>query len=514
MLLYGGFRIPSKKGFFITTSIAYTNASPHIGFVALELAGSDAIARFHRMKGEKVFFSTGTDEYGEKNAKSAGAAGLSPKAFVDEKAALFERVCREWNISFDRFIRTTDKDHTKASTYFFSQLQKKGFIYKGIYKGLYCVGCEAYYTEKDLDTGKCKIHGVPAEPREEESYFFKLSAFEKPLLEHFEKNPLFVFPSGRREEILNRLKKGLRDLSVSRKNLSWGVPVPGDPSHVQYVWTDALVNYLSVVGYPRMRYKQFWPADIHVVGYDIEWFHAVIWPALLMAVGLQLPKQVLVHGFITDAHGEKMSKSKGNVVDPFEMAEKYPVDALRYYALRETPFWEDMAFSESALLERLNADLADNWGNLVSRTLSMIEKYFDNCIPKAGFDASLKKTFMKKIKSVEQCYERNEFHKALEEIGLLVGACNRFVSLHEPWFLAKKGKKKDLARVLYSLVEGVRVIALLYYPVMPVSSTLVLHQVGWKQLPSWKHVDKVGLLKSGTKTFRENVLFKKIVRST
>ncbi len=476
--------------------------SPIFGH-AYEKVGADCIARWHRLLGEEVFFLTGTDEHGSKIQRKAEVAGKKPKEYVDEMVVFFKQLCEKLDISNDYFIRTTDKEHEEVVRGMLQNLHEKGFVFKAPYKGLYCVDCETFYTEKDLVEGKCPTHKKPCETVEEESYFFKMSAFQEKLLEYYEKNKGFVKPEKKRNEMLNRLKGGLRDLSVSRRNVPWGVSLPFDEDLTAFVWLDALINYLSGVGYPASKnFKKFWPADMHLIGVDICFHHSVIWPAFLMALGVDLPKTVFCHGFINTKSGDKMSKSSGTVIDPIKLAEDYSTDALRYFLLREIPFGQDGNFSEEALKQRLNNELANELGNLVNRALVMIEKKAGGKIPAAKTDAALQKKL--NLKKIEELMQKFELHHTLAEIFSFVTACNQFINEKEPWNL----KGKDLDAVLYSLADSIRVISILIQPFMPGTSEKINAQLGVK--PGLLKDCKFNLLKEGTKVKKGEILFKKV----
>ena len=465
------------KKFYITTAIDYTNARPHLGH-AYEKVLADALARWHRLKGEDVFFLTGTDEHGQKVEQAAGKAGKSPKAFVDELADSFRDLLKKLNISNDDFIRTTEERHKKVCREIWENADRKGEIYRGNYEGLYCTGCEAFYTEKDAVEGKCPIHQRALELVKEESYFFKLSKYQKKIIEHIRKNKEFILPEFRQSEVLNRLKEELKDLSVSRTSFKWGIPLPADKNHVIYVWFDALVNYISALGYPDdKKYKKFWPADVHIIGKDIMWFHAVIWPAILMSAGVSLPKTVLTHGFI-NIGGEKMSKSRGIVVDPIKIAEEYGTDQFRYFLVKEIATGQDGDFSEELLAEKINSDLADDLGNLLMRVLVLIEKFFDGKIPKQETLESADKKFIGKsgiADEVDNLMLNFETHRALEKIMAFARECNKYLNETEPW---KKENESRRQTVLYNLAESLRIIGTLLLPFIPETAGKILAQIG------------------------------------
>ena len=365
--------------FYVTTAIDYPNAKPHMG-QAYEKVIADVMARLHRTRGDDVFFLTGMDEHGQKIENVAKKSGKTPQEFVDEMSVFFKDLCEKLNISNDDFIRTTEKRHAKVVTEIFKKVLDNEDIYKGYYEGLYCVSCEAFYTEKDAVDFLCPVHKTRLETVKEESYFFRLGKYRERLIKHIKENDKFILPEYRRNEILNRLQDDLKDLSVSRTNFSWGIPLPNDEKHIQYVWFDALLNYISALGYPGEKFEKYWPANVQNIGKDILWFHSVIWPAILMSCGIGLPNTIFAHGFVNFC-GEKLSKSRGICIDPIDMAGKYGADALRYYLMRDIPLGEDGDFSEEALVKRYNTELADSLGNLVNRVLVLTEKNFDGKVP-------------------------------------------------------------------------------------------------------------------------------------
>ncbi|MCX6800674.1 MAG: methionine--tRNA ligase [Candidatus Diapherotrites archaeon] len=490
-----------KKKFYITTAIDYPSGKPHLGH-AYEKVCADCIARWHRLLGEEVFFLTGTDEHGSKVSRCAKASGKAPQKYVDEMVVYFRELCAKLNISYDRFIRTTDSDHVKISQEIFKKIYEKGEIYLGEYSGWYCDECETFFTEKDLVDGNCPTHGKKAKWVSEESYFFKMSNYSKRVLDALEKNEKIVLPEGKRKEIINRVKEGLNDLSVSRANVPWGIPVPMNANHTQYVWMDALLNYISGVGYPGKDFEKFWPANIHLIGKDILWHHTAIWYSILMAAEIEIPKTVFVHGFINTESGEKMSKSGGTVIDPVALSEKYPADALRYFLLREIPFGQDGNFSEDSMRIRLNNELANGLGNLLNRTVTMIEKYNAGEVPNAKTNIELRKKL--DIDGIKKHMENLELHHALGKIFSFVHACNQFTNEKEPWKL--DGKERD--EVLYSLADSLRMASILLQPFIPETSEKISSQLGLK----------LGLLadcsfnklKAGTKVKKAEVLFRKL----
>ena len=487
--------------FYITTAIDYPNSSPHLGH-AYEKTVADCLARWHRLKGEEVFFLTGTDEHGKKIQLAAEKAGKKPKAFVDGQVKSFKKLCKDWNISCDNFIRTTDPKHEKICQNIFQKVLDKKDIYLGSYEGLYCTDCEAYYLEKDSENGSCPVHKKPLEKVKEESYFFKMSSYQKKWLEFIEENPEFIFPVRRKQEIVNRVKEGLRDLSVSRTNFEWGIPLKHDPKHVIYVWFDALLNYLSGIDYPSKKSEKFWPADIPVIGKDILWFHSVIWPTMLFSAGIEPPKKIFVHGFINAASGEKLSKSAGNAIDPLELSEEFGIDSVRYYLLREIPLGEDGNFSVEALIERHNNELANSLGNLLHRTLALAEKKLGSVVPEAQTDAALSSQLgFEKISSL---MERLETHNALTEIFSFIAACNKYLNDKEPWKL----EGAEAGKVLYSVLDSLRVTAILLAPFMPLTAEKISKQLNVK-LTDLSGAE-FNLLKAGSKLGKKEILFQKI----
>jgi len=487
-----------QKTFFISTAIDYPSGRFHLGH-AYEKIVTDVIARWKRLEGFEVHFSTGTDCHGLKLQRAAEKKGKEPKVFVEEMSELFRKLSKDLNISYTDFIMTTEKRHEKIVEQILRKLQENDDIYVDDYEGKYCVDCETFYTEKDLVDGKCPTHKKELELFKEKTYFFRMSKYQKKLVEHIEKNPDSIWPTKKRNEMLNRLKEPLRDLSISREKVTWGIPLPFDNKFTIAVWVDALINYLSTVDYPNEKFKKFWPAT-HVIGSDIIFHHSVQWSTMLLSAGIPLPK-VVVHGFI-NLQGEKLSKARGITVDPLEIAGKYSTDALRYFLLREIPFGQDGNFSEQALQQRLNNELANELGNLVNRTIVMIEKYSKGKVPKGGTDKGLQKKL--KLEEIEKLMEKLELHHALGEIFAFVSACNQFINKKEPWKL--KGEAQ--ADVLYSLADSLRIISILLSPFIPATSEKINKQLGVK--PGLLKDCKFNLLKAGSKVKKGEILFKKV----
>ncbi|WP_343562541.1 methionine--tRNA ligase [Kiloniella sp. b19] len=475
-----------KQRYYITTPIYYVNDKPHIGHAYTTLA-CDVLARFKRLDGYETHFLTGTDEHGQKVEKSAEKAGVDPQTFTDQVSQNFRDLTAGFGFSQDDFIRTTEERHKKACQALWKRLEEKGFIYLGGYEGWYAVRDEAFYTETELVEGpngqKLAPTGAEVEWVEEPSYFFKLSAFTEKLLEHYETNPDFIGPSSRRNEVISFVKGGLRDLSISRTTFKWGVPVPGNDEHIMYVWLDALTNYMTAVGYPDVEsgiYQKFWPADLHMVGKDILRFHAVYWPAFLMAADLPLPKRVFAHGWWTN-EGQKISKSLGNVIDPFALKDEFGLDQVRYFMLREVPFGNDGDYSRHQMIQRINSDLANDIGNLSQRVLSMIFKNCDAQIPTPGAyteaDQALLQQAEALLPALRDHFDRQSFHKGLEQVWDVISAANRYVDEQAPWGL-KKTDPERMKTVLYVLADVIRQIAILVQPVMPESMDRMLSQMG------------------------------------
>ena len=502
--------------FYITTPIYYPSANFHIGHCYTTII-ADSIARYKRLAGYDVFFLTGTDEHGEKIEKKAKENGVTPKEYVDKIVDNAKDLWKSLGISYDKFIRTTDEYHEKAVQKIFNKLYEQGDIYKGEYEGLYCTPCESFWTETQLVDGKCPDCGRDVHIVKEESYFFKLSKYQDKLIKLYEEHPEFIQPESRKNEMLNNfIKPGLEDLCVSRTTFNWGIPVTFDAKHVVYVWIDALTNYITALGYMSeddSLFKKYWPADLHLVGKEIVRFHTIIWPALLMALDLPLPKKVFGHGWLI-IDGGKISKSLGNYKDPREYINLYGVDAIRYFALREVPFGNDGTFSESALIARTNADLANILGNLVNRTISMSYKYFDGIVLepscKEELDSDLIKSTSYLYKIVDE--KMNELHisEAIYAIFDVLRKCNKYIDDTTPWVLAKDETKKDrLATVLYNLLESIRICAILLSPFMPTSVDKILYQLNTK-VTSYDSCKKFGQIEINNQLNKPEPIFLRI----
>ena len=509
----------AKKPYYITTPIYYPSDKLHIGHSYCTVA-TDTLARLKRLQGYDVMFLTGTDEHGQKIELKAKEKGVTPKQYVDNIVDGIHKLWDLMNISNDRFIRTTDDYHEESVKKIFKKLYEQGDIYKGVYRGKYCTPCEAFWTESQLVDGKCPDCGREVIDAEEEAYFFKLSAYAKRLEKFYEENPKFMEPQSRLNEMINNfIKPGLDDLCVSRTSFTWGIPVEFDPKHVVYVWVDALSNYITALGYMNEKYNEFdkfWPADVHIVGKEIMRFHAIIWPALLMALDLPLPKKVYGHGWLLQ-DGGKMSKSKGNVVDPVILCERYGVDAIRYFLVREFPFGSDGVFSNEALIQRINSDLANDLGNLVSRTTAMTIKYFGGTLPtEREADNALDDGFINELKALRDSYEKHfdeyAIQSAIIDVFKLVARANKYVDETAPWVLGKdESKKARLATVLYNLLEAIRIFATLLSPVIPASCEKIAQQIGAKaEHLTWENANKFGVLPLDVTVEKGDTLFPRI----
>ena len=514
----------SKKPYYITTAIAYASGKPHIGNT-YEIILADAIARFRREEGLEVFFQTGTDEHGQKIENKAKDAGITPKEYVDNAAGQIRKIWDMMNTSYDKFIRTTDEDHKKQVQKIFKKFYDQGDIYKGFYEGMYCTACESFFTDSQLVDGKCPDCGGEVYPAKEEAYFFKMSKYADRLIKHINEHPEFIQPVSRKNEMMNNfLLPGLQDLCVSRTSFTWGIPVDFDPKHVTYVWLDALSNYITGIGYDvdgnsSERFKKFWPADLHLIGKDIIRFHTIYWPIFLMALDLPLPKQVFGHPWLLQGEG-KMSKSKGNVLYADTLVDFFGVDAVRYFVLHEMPFDNDGVISWDLMVERFNSDLANVLGNLVSRTISMTNKYFDGVLTKtddesvAGsteIDTDLKDVVLMSVEKVEKKMSELRVADAITKICTLFKRCNKYIDETTPWILAKEeDKKARLQTVLYNLAESISIGASLLYSFMPETSEKILDMFGTNKR-SLEDMNKFGLLMSGTKVVKEpEILFKRL----
>ncbi|MGU8627879.1 methionine--tRNA ligase [Clostridium perfringens] len=505
-----------KKPYYITTPIYYPSTNLHIGNTYTTVA-ADAIARFKRLTGHEVMFLTGTDEHGQKIERIANEKGITPKEHVDEIVAGIKDLWKMMNISYDKFIRTTDDYHVKAVQEIFKKLYDQGDIYKDSYEGLYCTPCESFWTETQLVNGNCPDCGRTVEKAKEEAYFFKMSKYADRLIQYIEEHPDFIQPESRKNEMLNNfLRPGLQDLCVSRTSFTWGIPVSFDEKHVIYVWIDALSNYITALGYGQENqelYKKFWPADVHLIGKDILRFHTIYWPIMLMALGLELPKQVFGHGWLL-VDGGKMSKSKGNVVDPVVLVNMFGADAVRYYLLREIPFGSDGLFNNEIFIKKVNTDLANDLGNLLSRTIAMVYKYFDGVIQaptcKEAIDDELINLALSTPGKVEASIDALKIPEALESIWTLISRANKYIDETTPWILAKDEEKKErLGTVLYNLLETLRFVSVMISPFLTETSVKINDQLNTK-VTTWESLKEFNGTVAGDKVVKGDVIFPRI----
>lgn len=509
-----------KETFYLTTPIYYPSDKLHIGHAYTTVAG-DALARYKRLRGFDVMYLTGTDEHGQKIQRKAKEKGVTPQQFVDEIVSGIQDLWKKLDISYDDFIRTTEDRHKEVVAKIFKRLLDQGDIYLDEYEGSYCTPCESFFTEHQLVNGNCPDCGRSVETVKEESYFFKMSKYADRLLQFYEENPTFIQPTSRKNEMINNfIKPGLEDLAVSRTTFDWGIRVPGDPKHVIYVWIDALTNYITALGYGTdddRKYQKYWPADVHLVGKEIVRFHTIYWPIMLMALDLPLPKKVFAHGWLLMKDG-KMSKSKGNVIDPVTLIDRYGLDALRYYLLREVSFGSDGVFTPEGFVDRINYDLANDFGNLLNRTIAMVNKYFDGEVPEykgnvTNFDASLVEVAKETVQKVEDAMEELQFSVALSAIWQLVSRTNKYIDETMPWQLAKEEENREaLSSVMVHLVEALRFVSIMIQPFLTQAPLKVWGQLGIEQgeLTEWESLQTFGLAKGLTVTKKAKPIFPRL----
>lgn len=518
--LGGSFMKEKLKSFYLTTPIYYPSGNLHIGHAYTTVAG-DAMARYKRMRGFDVMFLTGTDEHGQKIQRKAEEQGITPQQYVDEIVSGIQELWGKLDISYDDFIRTTQDRHKEVVEKLFARLVEQGDIYLDQYEGWYCTPCESFYTDRQLENGNCPDCNRPVEKVKEESYFFKMSKYADRLLQFYEENPEFIQPESRKNEMINNfIKPGLEDLAVSRTTFDWGIKVPGDPKHVIYVWIDALSNYITALGYGTdddSKYLNYWPADVHLVGKEIVRFHTIYWPIMLMALDLPLPKKVFAHGWLLMKDG-KMSKSKGNVVDPVTLIDRYGLDALRYYLLREVPFGADGVFTPEGFVERVNFDLANDLGNLLNRTVAMINRYFDGVIPvytgsEGEFDQQLHEVSKQTVRKYEEAMEKMEFSVALTAVWQLISRTNKYIDETQPWVLAKdEANQKALGNVMAHLAESLRQTAVLLQPFLTRTPKKIFTQLNVLEdgLTSWESLETFGGIPEGTKVQKGEPIFPRL----